>query len=176
MKKIILIFLLILLTLASSSGQASAVQPATPTPVDYRLPYPGILPDHPLYPVKRFRDFLLLTFNRHPLKKIDLFLLLSDKKIGMSELLLSKRKVNLAVDTLLESQFDLLKAAFYLPDLSKNNLLPTGLSDKIELSAKKHQEIIGQISVSITDLKQKEKINQALQLISQANTLTQSVK
>ncbi|OGG00961.1 hypothetical protein A2153_02590 [Candidatus Gottesmanbacteria bacterium RBG_16_38_7b] len=154
----------------------TAQTPAVPTPVDYHLPYPGILPDHPLYSLKRFRDFLLITFNRHPLKKVELYLLFSDKKIAMSSDLLDKRKFDLTVDTLRESQSDLLKSAGVLLSSSQKNILPEGLADKVELAAKKHQEVIKNIFTAITDLKKREKINQALQFNNQAISLIQSAK
>ena len=64
MKRIILLFGF-LLFLVMVKGDYVFAQ-ATPTPVDYNLPYPGILPDHPLYPLQKIRDWLLVTFTRDP--------------------------------------------------------------------------------------------------------------
>lgn len=174
--KFITIFLLSLILFFVFPGQVPATESATPTPIDYRLPYPGILPDHPLYPLKRFRDWLLLSLNRSQLKKTELRLLFADKKISMAQFLLNKRKTDLAVSTVFESQNDILKAAENIPLLSKDNLLPAGFSDKIELAAKKHEEIIGKILVNISDIKQKESLQKALQLNHQAISQIESIK
>ena len=140
------------------------------------MPFPGILPDHPLYQVKRFRDNLLYTFSRNPVKKTELGLLFADKKIGMSGLLLEKGKTSQGVEILLESQTDLLKTASLLPPLLQNNTLPVGLPDKIELSLKKHRELITSFSELISDTKQKEKIRLALKYNNQATSIIEALK
>jgi len=172
----IFLFSLIIFYSLLLTEQVSAQPPATPTPVDYQLPYPGILPDHPLYTFKKLRDWLLITFNRHPLKKAELYLLFSDKKIGMSDLLLEKRKLELAVDILVESQSDILKSASILPSLTQKSMLPAGLPDKIELATKKHKEIINADFKDLTDLKKQENVNRALLFNNQAISIVQSLK
>ena len=153
-----------------------AQTPAFPTPVDYKLPYPGILPDHPLYRFKKIRDFIIYSLNRSPQKRIELNLLFADKKIVMAQTLLEKRETDLAVDTLLDSQMDLFKAASLLPVLSEKNILPVGLSDKISLSSQKHSEIINMIYTSVSDLSQKEKVTEAQKLNNQAKSQIKTVK
>lgn len=155
---------------------AGAQSPVNPTPVDYQLPFPGILPDHPLYTLKKIRDWLLFAFNRNPVKKIELNLLFADKKIGMAQNLVEKKQFVLSIDIILESQTDLLKSAQELPSLFKNNLLPVGLPDKLELSAKKHREIINEIIFQIPNEYEKEKVKQALKLNDQAINLISSIK
>lgn len=166
-------FILLFLLLTTS---VSAQTPINPTPVDYQLPFPGILPDHPLYTLKKIRDWLLFTFNRNPVKKIELNLLFADKKIAMAQNLFEKKQFVLSIDIILESQTDLLKSAQELPSLSKNNLLPVGLPDKLELSAKKHREIINEIIFQIPNEYEKGKVKQALKLNDQAINLISSIK
>lgn len=172
----ILLFLFLNSNFLLHTFAASAQTPVNPTPVDYQLPFPGILPDHPLYTLKKIRDWLLFTFNSNPVKKIELNLLFADKKIGMAQNLVEKKQFSLGLDIILESQTDLLKSAQELPDLSENNLLPVGLPDKIELSTKKHREIINELKSQIPNEYEKGKIKQALKLNDQAINLISSIK
>ena len=55
--------------------------------VDYQLPYPGMLPDNPLYFLKVFRDNLTSFFINKPLDKAHFDLLQSDKDVEASYLL-----------------------------------------------------------------------------------------
>lgn len=51
---------------------------------EYELPYPGILPNHPLYLLKAGRDRVLEVFTRNPMRKAELYLLFADKRINMA--------------------------------------------------------------------------------------------
>src|SRR3990167_744470 len=64
--------------------------------IQYDLPYPGILPDHPLYVFKTTRDKILEFFTRGNIKKAELYLLFSDKRAKMSQELAKKGKSKLA--------------------------------------------------------------------------------
>lgn len=68
---------------------ASLVQEAT---IDYPLPYPGILSDHPLYFLKKIRDSILVWLIRDPIKKIEFCILQSDKETSAAVLLFGKDK------------------------------------------------------------------------------------
>lgn len=67
--------------------------------VEYYLPYPGILPDSPLYKVKALRDRISLWLVTDPGKKAEKELLLADKRIGAAVALLDGGKDELAVST-----------------------------------------------------------------------------
>src|SRR3989304_6415715 len=63
-------------------------QPVTTTPdnkIVYQLPYPGILPDHPLYTLKAVRDRIQVFLTRDNLKKAEIYLLYSDKRLAMGQ-------------------------------------------------------------------------------------------
>lgn len=87
MKK--LIFLLPLLFLIAFPQLSLAQTPSpdsmnpTPTPitVDYTMPYPGLLPDSPLYSLKVFRDRIISFFISDPLKHSSFDLLQADKRL-----------------------------------------------------------------------------------------------
>lgn len=149
----------------------------TPTPtVEYALPYPGLLPDHPLYFLKALRDKMLLFFTRDPVRKINITLLLSDKRLVMGQLLLEKGNTDLSISTFNKAEKYLLDSSRLLVAMKKNNNLPPGLADKVELAAKKHEEIITNVMRSITDETKKQELNQALGINHQATQQIQLTK
>lgn len=66
---------------------------------DYKLPYPGMLPDHPLYKLKVLRDKILLYLTSDPLKKARLHLLMADKGLLSALKMAEKDKLPEAVHT-----------------------------------------------------------------------------
>ena len=72
-----------------------------PTPfVDYTIVFPGkVLPDSPLWTLKAIRDWAWYFVTIDPLKKAELALLFSDKRLIASKLLLEAKKPDLAVST-----------------------------------------------------------------------------
>src|SRR3989337_1880549 len=64
--------------------------------IDYYLPYPGLLPDHPLYWLKMVRDRVRLWLAFNQVKKAELLLLYADKRLGASKAVAEGNKVALA--------------------------------------------------------------------------------
>lgn len=78
--------------------------PAAEKEVEYDLTwggriFPGILPDHFLYPLKMIRDRIWLFLTTNPLKKAELLLIFADKRIWAAQMLVDKGKADLAVST-----------------------------------------------------------------------------
>lgn len=114
--------------------------------VVYNLPYPGILPDNPLYFFKIVRDRLTEFGTRDMLKKAELYLLYSDKRLVMAKNLSGRGKDGLAVSTLSKSE----KYFEKIPDLlvaSKNEgVSPSSdLINRLKMSNVKHAEIEAQM-------------------------------
>ncbi len=118
----------------------------TQNKVVYQLPYPGILPDHPLYPIKVIRDSLIVFFIREPIKKSEYYLLLSDKKIAMSLELIQKDKYQLAITTFSKGEKYFLKI-LPLIKLAKRqgNSAPADFLEKLKTANKKHAELIDEL-------------------------------
>lgn len=139
--KTILICLILIFTVSFSLNSVVLAQDKestpSPTPVDYVLPYPGILPDHPLYFLKVIRDKILEFVTRDCQEKVNLDLLLSDKHLVMGGLLWEKGNYDLSNTTFLKGEKYLLGASMELGKLKNESELPPGLADKIELAAKK---------------------------------------
>lgn len=73
------------------------------SPLAYRLPYPGLLPDNPLYFLKMTRDRVRLWIMPQGIKKINLLIGYGDKRVGAAYYLASGNKIPLAYSTTLKS-------------------------------------------------------------------------
>lgn len=111
MKKILLLLPLLFfvvfpnsIALAQTAGTPSATA-SQAAAVNYTLPYPGLLPDNPLYFLKVFRDDIVMFFISDPAKKSDFLLLQGDKRLEASWYLLQKgsAKYTLGLSTLSKS-------------------------------------------------------------------------
>ncbi|MBI3576483.1 hypothetical protein HY086_00365, partial [Candidatus Gottesmanbacteria bacterium] len=67
--------------------------------VEYLLPYPGILPDNPLYFLKAARDKIIEFLIADPVRKAEFYILQSDKRLGMTSMLLEKGNTTRAETT-----------------------------------------------------------------------------
>ena len=105
MKKFVLLFsFLIFLSLGSGNVFAQNTPlMQRPISVNYDLPYPGILPDNPLYFLKAIRDNLIGFFITEPVKKANYDLLMADKRLASAKALVDKGKGDLAITTLSKS-------------------------------------------------------------------------
>ena len=70
--------------------------------IEYTLPYPGILPDSPLYFLKTARDKIVSFLISDPLKKAEFNLLAADKRLNSGIFLFNKgkEKYKLALSTI----------------------------------------------------------------------------
>lgn len=183
MKKIILA-LVFFLTAASFLlspvlGTLSPTPTLTPSPipsVEYALPYPGILPDHPLYFLKVLRDRILGFLTRDPVKKIQLDLLFSDKRLAAGQMLWEKGNMELSITTFSKGEKYLLTAALNLVKLKSQTTLPPGLVEKLELATKKHKEIITKLIFSTSNETKKQQLSDVLGITQQTMQQIASVK
>jgi hypothetical protein len=88
-------------SLAQEDGTVPVIPSASPV-ADYPLPYPGILPNNPLYPIKMVRDKIILLLITDPYKKAQFNLLQADKRMEAAIFLVNEDKKNakLAVTTI----------------------------------------------------------------------------
>ncbi len=166
-------FLLILLVntvlpVRASNSIISSI-PITPVPtIEYNLPYPGILPDNPLYSLKTLRDKILIFFTSDGIKKAQLNLLLSDKRLMMGEILWEKGNTELSISTITKAEKYLLNTSLELVALKKQDKLPPGLADKVALAAKKHIEVIEKIISKTNNETVVNRLKDALGVTNQA--------
>ncbi len=114
--------------------------------VVYPLPYPGILSDHPLYPIKRLRDSILIFTTRDTLKKAELYHHLSDKHIAGAVQMEDMGKEQLAIKELERSQKLFSKVPPLLKISKTQGVGPTNdFIMRLYQSNAKHEELITEI-------------------------------
>lgn len=146
---IVVIFILILLPLSAYFVMESSGATIDTTPqekVVYNLPYPGILSDNPLYFIKIVRDRITEFLTRDNIKKAQLYLLYSDKRVAMSQALAKKGKNSQAIDALSKGE----KYFLAIPELlstakKQGSSAPSSFIETLKLSNAKHKEIIGDL-------------------------------
>ncbi|HYM65374.1 MAG TPA: DUF5667 domain-containing protein [Candidatus Sulfotelmatobacter sp.] len=113
--------------------------------VSYDLPYPGILPNNPLYFLKAVRDNFVGYLISEPLKKSEYDLLQSDKRLVSSQKLLEEGNAELSITTLSKSGnyfYSAIENAAFAKSQGKD---ATPILDKMLNASKKHQEIISEM-------------------------------
>lgn len=115
--------------------------------INYALPYPGILPDHLLYPLKVLRDRILELLIRDPLRKLDFYLLMADKRLNMGIFLQEKDKPELAETTVSKGEKYFLKGVDQLEKVSQSDeiVLPKDTVTKYKTASLKHQEVLEEL-------------------------------
>jgi hypothetical protein len=130
----------------SQSSPPSDQEEIEEVEINYYLPYPGrILPDHFLWPVKVFRDKLWLFITVDAVKKGEILLLFSDKRLVSAKDLLKKDKPELAITTLTKAE-KYLEQAVDQEELARGKGGETGsLLEKLSLATLKHRQVIEEI-------------------------------
>lgn len=136
----------------SQAGFVQGVSESTPSAtVDYYLPYPGILPDHFLWPLKAFRDRVWLFVIRDPMKKADVLLLFADKRIGMARELIRGGKPELGVTTAQKAGQYLEEALIQAEKAAQNGVDTGELLEKLAKASLKHKEVLESIIVTLPE-------------------------
>jgi hypothetical protein len=114
--------------------------------IDYALPYPGILIDHPLYFLKRFRDSLMTLFITSPVRKADFYILQSDKYLAMVVMFDAKNNWVGMLKAAKESvkNFDHAIAQVKISK-SQGGIVLKGEQDRMVNSLSKHIEILSNL-------------------------------
>lgn len=159
------IFLIPLFTYIMISQSEAAIE--TPQEkVIYNLPYPGILPDHPLYPIKALRDKMRDFLTRDNLKKAELYLLYSDKRAAMSLALAKKGKSQKAIDTFSKGEKYFLKIPALLKAAKQQGgQAPSSFVETLNLSNAKHKEMIAELIKILP-----QGLNESLSQLSELNS------
>lgn len=119
--------------------------------VEYSLLWPGILPDHPLYPLKMLRDRVWLFLTTDSLKRAELLMNFADKRIWSSQMLVEKGKVALGVTTATKAEKYLEKALLQASIAEEKGKNTKSLYDRVWKATQKHEEILLQIEEKVPD-------------------------
>jgi len=170
-KKLIILFclaFLILFSLKPIFAQETEIPEASLSPkVEYSLPYPGILPDHPLYFLKVLRDRILDILIQDPIKRIEFNLLMADKRLNMGIFLMEKGKPVLAETTVSKGEKYFLKVIEEIKkakDLGRE--VDQQLLAKLKTASFKHEEVILELLEKAPD-EQKVGFNSSLELVKE---------
>lgn len=129
----------------------------TPMPeIEYVLPYTGkVLPDSWLWYFKALRDRIQYLATTDTLKKADLALLYSDKRLSASLILLENKKPDLAVSVLTKGEKYLEMATNNEIKARQNGVDTHDFLTKLALASLKHRQIIEEKIIPLTpeDLK-----------------------
>lgn len=136
-----IIILIVSLLSTTSKPQAASTELATTT-VQYYLPYPGILPDNPLYKAKAVRDQVLLWITFDPGKKAERQLLYADKRINAAKALNEGGKSALAESTATKAEKYLEQSVNLSLKLLKSGTDVKSLLMTQAKSTAKHHEIL----------------------------------
>lgn len=132
---------------------------ATPSPVmmqvntKYQLAYPGILPDSPLYFLKVLRDRIVAMLITSPQKKVDFYLLQTDKGIAMLPLLVDKNEVSLAKTTALKAENYYTMITFVYKSMGTKP--DAQVYKKLLSAADRHQEVLAGLLSKVSSDDQK---------------------
>lgn len=138
------------ITIAASQSAEIATPPAQ---IQYNLPYPGILPDHPLYFLKVVRDRVVGFLINDQIKKAEFNLLQSDKKLFSARMLFDADKDELGFETLSKSNnymHNAISSANRAQELGRD---PSEIVQKIGVSIAKHEESINELIKADTEFK-----------------------
>ncbi|MEK7551360.1 MAG: DUF5667 domain-containing protein [Patescibacteria group bacterium] len=146
MKKLLILLILLFILINPTKALAKENQDSSPSAVmetiQYEIPYPGLLPDNPLYYLKVIRDNILKFLISDPLKKTEFSLLQADKRLGGAKLLLDKGKAELSITTLSKSGNYFEDAISNVQKAKKEGEDVNAILDQLLKASQKHQEII----------------------------------
>jgi hypothetical protein len=163
MKRIVLVILSIMVIclfaevnhVFAQDQATEPVQETIPEKAEYVLPYPGILSDNPLYALKNLRDKIMEVLIADPGKKVEFFILQSDKDYSAGIFLQAKGKAALVAQTLSRGNAYSEKAiAIVSSQKQLERPVPVYTLDHLQKSLIKHQDVItGFVSTTVGDQK-----------------------
>jgi len=110
--------------------------------INYTLPYMGrVLPDSPFWGLKALRDKIWFGITTSHLRRAELALLFSDKRLLMSKKLFEEGKTDVAVSTFTKGEKYLAIAVSEEVLASKNGMDTGNFLNKLALAALKHKEV-----------------------------------
>ncbi|MBI2590348.1 MAG: hypothetical protein HYW33_00500 [Candidatus Blackburnbacteria bacterium] len=110
--------------------------------VEYSLPYPGILPNNPAWPLKAMRDRLDLYFTSDPLEKAQHTLFLADKRLVAAQQLAQSGDYGRGVATAAKAEQYLEEALTRGKDADVKGKNAVGFFETLYKAALTHREVL----------------------------------
>jgi len=124
--------------MASPTAEGSVMEKK----VEYALPYPGMLPDHPLYFLKNLRDQIFERLIADPVRKAEFYVLQADKRMNMALFLQAKGNESMTIDSLGKANTYMKMAlATTLSLKEQGKEAPAYIVEKLTNALAKHQEV-----------------------------------
>jgi hypothetical protein len=121
---------------ASSSSQPK-------NQVNYELPYPGLLPDNPLYFLRIIRDKTVGFLISDPLKKSEFNLLQADKRMNAGIYLFNKGKIPLSLTTISKAENYFSQALDEVGEARRQRKSVSEIEGRLKDAIVKYQEELG---------------------------------
>lgn len=111
--------------------------------IDYQMPYEGrVLPDSPLWVLKAARDRLWYLITSSPLRKAELALLFSDKRLMSAKILLENKKPDIAISTLTKGE-KYLEVAVAQESIARSQGYDTStFLTRLAVASLKHRQVV----------------------------------
>jgi len=118
----------------------------------YALPYPGILPDHPLYFLKTLRDKIIESLIADPVRKAEFYILQSDKYMNTAIFLQQKGKISLSIKAIEQAgSFSTLASQTLTKIKDSGKDIQGGVFDRFTRSMAKHREVLSDYDTKTTE-------------------------
>lgn len=154
---------------ATNAGDQAALVTTT-AKVDYELPYPGMLPDNPLYFLKQARDWILDKLIMDPVKKTEFYILQADKRLVMGTTLDASGKATLGEQVISKGEKYMNNAVQSLLTMkSQGKDIPGYIVDHVTRAIAKHGEVL-MAEISKAQDAQKAGLTASLNLLQQLQT------
>lgn len=142
----------------------------------YILPYPGILPDHPLFFLKKLRDSVIEMLIADQVRKSEFYLLQADKHLNAGIFLYEKGNKDLAIKTITLSSDFMKRSVDGLQSIKAGGReIPASVVEKLEQSTGKHIEVLTEMAGS-SDASAKEGLDSSLTLIKSLQEVLPNLK
>lgn len=175
--KYILSLILLILSMSITPMAVVAVEPIPAVAkVDYTLPYPGVLPDHPLYFMKRVRDAILEVLIMEPVRKSEFYILQGDKRLQMGIMLVEQKKFSLAETTVSKAEKYMEKAVVGLTTYkTSGGVIAPYVIEQAQKALAKHAEVLQELLEQVPEA-QKNGIASSIELVTRVQQETNALK
>ncbi len=139
------------LVMQASTDASLTSTPSAAKESDYQLPYPGLLPDSPLYGLKTLRDKIVSFMISDPSKRAEFDVLQADKRLAASLAMLDseKGKEALAVSTISKGENYFEDALSNAKQAKKEGTNSNDIKQKLITSSQKHEEVLKQLEKTV---------------------------
>lgn len=154
MQRIYLLAFSLLIFLLSFNISFAAVSSDSAQTISYELPYPGLLPDNPLYFLRVIRDRAVGFLIADPLKKTEFDLLQADKRLNAGIYLLNsarqnEKKISLALSTISKAENYFEQALNKMGEAKMQGRNINEMEGKLKSALRKHQQELGRLTQKV---------------------------